>query len=313
VIRSSVARQARRSIPVYAILIAVIAIMQAISPSFRTQDNFINVIAQVAPLAIVAVGQTIVALLGGIDLSVGSVMSLTTVIMAVYGGSGGATMVGAIALSLLAGAMVGAVNALGVVKLKIPPLIMTLSTMAIGKGIALYILPYPGGLVPMPFALFVNRSSGWFSMLGLITALIYLIFGFILSSTTFGRHLYATGGNSEAARRSGVMTDQVKAMGYVLGGLVAAFAGLVLAARIYSGDPVIGDSFSMDSVAAVVLGGTSLAGGVGGVIGTLAGSILLAIFNNVLNLLNVFSFYQYIVKGCVLLFALLFYNVGRKS
>lgn len=312
-IRGSAVKQARRAVPIYAILLAIVVVTALLSDRFLTSENMVNVFAQVAPLAIVALGQTIVILLAGIDLSVGSVVSMTTVILAAYSGTSGATALRGVALSLAVGLLVGAVNGLGIVKLRVPPLIMTLGTMVIVKGIALQLLPSPGGSVPYGLASLLNSSWGWVSTAGMLILFLYLVFSVLLGGTRFGRYVYASGENLEAARRSGVEVDRVTIAGYALSGLLAAAGGVLLAARIYSGDPVIGDSLSLDSVAAVVVGGTSLFGGVGGVIGTLAGSIILGICNNVLNMLGVFSFYQYIIKGIILMVALFLYQAGRRS
>lgn len=309
VLRGSAVQQARRAIPIYLLVLGLIILTASVSPTFRTQENFTNVVAQVAPLAAVAVGQTLVLLLGGIDLSVGSVVSLATIILSFSGRNGTLSLGSALFLTLLMGAAVGLVNGLGVVRLRVPPMLMTLATMAAVKGVALYLREAPGGSVARGLTRFLNWEAGPVTMFGIILVLLYILTWVFLSLTRSGRHLYATGGDREHARRSGVQVDATTILGYVLAGVIAAIAGTLLAGRIYSGDPVIGDPFSLDSVAAAVLGGTSLLGGVGGVFGTLAGSVLLAMTNNILNLLNVFSFYQYIVKGVVLAGALVLYHV----
>lgn len=310
--RGSVVRQARRAIPIYLLVLGLVAMTLVVSPTFRTEQNFRNVVAQVTPLAAVAVGQTLVLLLGGIDLSIGSVVSLATVILSFSGRNGSLHIGPALLLALAAGALVGFLNGLGVVRLRIPPLLMTLASMAVVKGVALYLRDAPGGSVDRAFTRFLNWHAGPVTMFGLALLMLYLAAWAFLSFTRPGRHLYATGGDREHARRSGVNVDWTTILGYTLAGLVGAIGGILLAGRIYSGDPVIGDAYSLDSVAASVLGGTSLLGGIGGVVGTLAGAVLLAMTNNILNLLNVFSFYQYIVKGLILAGALVLYHVrGR--
>lgn len=310
--RGSVVRQARRAIPIYLLVLALVALTLMVSPTFRTVQNFRNVVAQVTPLAAVAVGQTLVLLMGGIDLSIGSVVSLTTVILSFSGRNGAYSLGPALLLALGAGALAGLLNGLGIVRLRIPPLLMTLASSAVVKGVALYLRDAPGGSVDRGLTRFLNWNAGPVSTFGLILLVLYLAAWAFLSFTRPGRHLYATGGDMEHARRSGVNVDRTTIMGYTLAGVVGAIGGILLAGRIYSGDPVIGDPYSMDSIASAVLGGTSLLGGIGGVVGTLAGAVLLAMTNNILNLLNVFSFYQYIVKGLILAGALVLYHVrGR--
>jgi ribose transport system permease protein len=309
--QGSLIKHAKLAIPVYVILVLLLIVTSILSPTFRSIDNMTNVVSQVAPLAIVAIGQTIVLLLAGIDLSVGSIISLSTVIMALLSASGPFGLVGSILLCLLAGALIGLANGIGVVKFNIPPLIMTLSTMAIVKGIALYLLPAPGGMVSIEFMEFMTSSWGIFSTMGFIIILLYVVFFAFLTSTRTGRYIYAAGGEEGSAKKSGIPVEKVKVLGYILSGVLASVAGIVLSARIFSGDPVVGDAYSLDSIAAVVVGGTSLFGGIGGVLGTLAGAFLISMTNNVLNMLNIFAYFQYIIKGLILVLALVLFQLRR--
>ncbi|MCL5677159.1 MAG: ABC transporter permease, partial [Firmicutes bacterium] len=248
--RGSVVRQARRAVPIYLLVAALVVLTLILSPTFRTQQNFRHVVTQVTPLAAVAVGQTIVLLLGGIDLSIGSVVSLATVILSFSGRNGSLNIWAALVLALAMGALVGFINGTGVVRLRVPPLLMTLGSMAVVKGAALYLRDAPGGSVDRTFTRFMNWSAGPVTMFGVGLVLLYLAAWAFLSFTRPGRHLYATGGDREHARRSGVNVDWTAILGYTLAGLVGAIGGILLAARIYSGDPVLGDAFSLDSVAA---------------------------------------------------------------
>lgn len=313
-LQGSFAKHAKLAIPVYVVLLLLLTVTSIMSPTFRTVDNWTNVVSQFTPLAIVALGQTIVLLLAGIDLSVGSVVSFATVVMALYSGMSTHHLYLSILIALLAGAATGLINGWGIVKFKIPPLIMTLATMSILKGISLILLPSPGGMVSERFMEVVTRSWGPFSVMGGIVLIFFVAFLILLTSTKTGRYIYAIGGDEASARKTGIPVNRCIMLGYMLSGLLSAVAGILLAARIFSGDPVVGDTYSMDSIASAVVGGTSLMGGIGGPIGTLAGAILMSLTNNVLNMLNVFAYYQYIVKGFILVLALLLFQVwGRKK
>ncbi len=310
----SFGKHAQLALPVYIVLILLLIMTASISASFRTVDNFTNIISQFTPLAIAAIGQTLVLLLGGIDLSVGSVISFATVIMAMFSGSSPAGLVLSILIAIGVGILTGTINGLGIVTLNIPPLIMTLSTMSIIKGISLFLMPSPGGMVSVEFMEFVTQNWGIVSVMGLLVLILYGIFFMILTSTKTGRSIYATGGDLNSATKMGIPVLRTTIIGYGLSGVLAAVAGIILSARIFSGDPVVGDTYSMDSVAAAVVGGTSLFGGIGGIIGTLAGAVLLSLTNNILNMLNVFAYYQYIIKGVILVLALFLFQLwGRKK
>ncbi len=310
----SFGKHAQLALPVYIVLILLLIITASISASFRTVDNFANIISQFTPLAIAAIGQTLVLLLGGIDLSVGSVISFATVIMAMFSSTSPAGLVLSILIAIGVGILTGTINGLGIVTLNIPPLIMTLSTMSIIKGISLFLMPSPGGMVSVEFMEFVTQNWGIVSVMGLLVLILYGIFFMILTSTKTGRSIYATGGDLNSATKMGIPVLRTTIIGYGLSGALAAVAGIILSARIFSGDPVVGDTYSMDSVAAAVVGGTSLFGGIGGIIGTLAGAVLLSLTNNILNMLNVFAYYQYIIKGVILVLALFLFQLwGRKK
>ena len=312
-LRGSTAANLRRAIPAYVLLVLLIVITALASPTFTTERNFINIVRQTAPLALVSLGQMFALILAGIDLSIGSVVGLTTVILSFSGAHGTLPFGAAIVIALGAGITVGLINGAGVVFLRIHPLLMTLGTMAVVKGVALYIRSAPGGSIYFPFARFLNQHAGPIAYVGVLVVLAYVAVWIFLSFTRLGRSLYATGNDVESARRSGLRTMRITISGYVLASLFGTLAGIVLAARIYSGDALIGDAYTLDSVAAGIIGGASLFGGVGSAVGAFAGAILLAIINNILNLLNVYSYYQYIAKGLILFGALVAASVRERA
>ncbi|WAH36365.1 ABC transporter permease [Alicyclobacillus dauci] len=307
--------QARRSIPAYILLAVLVLVTSIFSSSFRSGQNFADITTQLAPLAFVAIGQTIVILQAGIDLSIGSVVSLSTVLMALYSGNNVTAMIIAVVLVCAVGILVGLLNGVGIVYFRVPPLIMTLGTEVIVKGVALYLMPSPGGAVNSGFAGALTSDFGNITVMLILTILLYALFTFVFQKTKFGRYTYAVGGDKgdvSSARKAGIPVNRTQILGYVVCSLMGALGGLLLAANIYSGDPVIGDTFSLDSITAVIVGGTSLFGGVGTAIGSFAGVVLISIIGNILNMWNVPSFYQYIVKGVILVTALLLYQLRAR-
>lgn len=292
--------------PLAALLVLCIGLAFA-GPDFLTVGNLLNVMRQVSINAVIAFGMTLVILLGGIDLSVGSILAVSSVVIAelLRAGHGAvlATLVG-----ILAGALLGTLNGLIVTKGRVAPFIATLGTMTALRGVALVLSNgspitgfssdffslvgdgYVAGLVPIPVV--------WMLVL-------FAIFWFVMRQTVFGRHIYATGGNAEAAGLSGVKTDQVQIWVYTLCGATAAMAGVILTSRLNSAQPTAGAGYELDAIAAVVLGGTSLSGGRGWIFGTLVGALLIGVLNNGLNLMGVSSFYQLVIKGGVILLAVL--------
>ncbi|BDY32109.1 Ribose import permease protein RbsC [Mycolicibacterium mageritense] len=284
-------------------------------PSFFQSSNLLNVGRQSAIVGVVAIGMTFVILTGGIDLSVGSILALSGVTMAMLVNDG--WMIGsAILVALAAGLVVGAVNGIGVAVLKIQPFIMTLATMVAVAGLSLRVTK--GG--PQQF----NNSDFTFQLLGsggvfgipgpfVIFAAVAAIGILVLRNLTFGRFLYAIGGSIEAARLSGVRTTRALVIAYAISGLTAALAGVMTASRIGTGDPTAGNLANLDAITAVVIGGTSLMGGVGGAVGTVFGALLLAVLSNVMNLVGISPFDQQIVKGAVIVVAvLLAVNAARR-
>jgi ribose transport system permease protein len=298
--------------PMLALLIVCIG-LAVLSPNFRTVGNLLDVMRQVSINAVISFGMTLTILLGGIDLSVGSVLAVSSVLTALLM-KGGHGAVLAATIGLVAGALMGSLNGVVIAKGKVAPFIATLGTMTLLRGIALVLSK------GSPIS---NFGNDFFSLLGggylihliplpvIWMLIIFTLFWFLLAKTVFGRHVYATGGNSEAARLSGVKTDRVQILVYTISGAMAAVAGVILASRLDSAQPTAGAGYELDAITAVVLGGTSLSGGRGWIFGTLVGALLIGVLNNGLNLIGVSAFYQQVAKGAVILIAVLLDRAGK--
>lgn len=299
----------RSTIPIWLVLIVTTIVVSLVSEPFRSAINAGNLLAVMAPLIIVSCGQCLVIVLGGIDLSVGSVMSLATVMAASYtsfGGDFGAN----VAIVLGMGLVIGLVNGAGVI-LGINPLIMTLSTLALAKGVALLLLPSPGGALAPTMNAVLNSGVGLIPLFFFILAvLVAIVLWYVLAATTLGRRIYAVGGSIPNAGKSGISWRRTTILVYAASGLLAAVAGLGLLGRIFTGDPLSGDPYTLDSITAVVLGGVALTGGRGSILGAVAGAMLLALIDNLFNIFNIFSYYQFVAKGLILIVALLLYTSG---
>jgi ribose transport system permease protein len=286
-------------------LILIILILSIISPDFLEITNIFNVLRQISINALLAFGMTFVILTGGIDLSVGSILALSGAVTAAMLADGmGAFMASIIGLVL--GTLLGAANGWLVTKGRLAPFIATLATMTIIRGLTQV---YTDGK-PITFDndTFGLLGEGYFLEIPIPVLWMFLIFIILyigLKNTTFGRYVYAIGGNEEAARLSGINTDRIKIMVYSISGFFAAFAGLILTSRLNSAQPTAGMGYELDAIAAVVLGGTSLTGGRGWITGTIIGAMIIGVLDNGLNLLDVSSFYQQVVKGGVILLAVL--------
>ena len=301
----------QKLVPLFGLLLIVV-IISIMSPSFLTADNIFNVLRQVSISALIAFGMTFVILTGGIDLSVGSTLALTGAVAASLL-AGGTDPFIAMGVALILGLILGAINGVVIAKGKVAPFIATLATMTIYRGLTLVYTdgkPISGLGDHLSFQMF---GKGYF--LGIpvpvVTMLIaFFVLYFILRKTTFGRRVYAIGGNAEASRLSGINVDRTTIAVYALTGMLAAMAALILTSRLNSAQPTAGQSYELDAIAAVVLGGTSLTGGRGWIVGTLIGALIIGVLNNGLNLIGVSSFFQQVVKGLVILFAVL---IDRKK
>lgn len=288
-------------------LLIITIILSIVSPNFMTVDNILNVLRQVSINALIAFGMTFVILTGGIDLSVGSILALASAVTASML-AGGMDPILAILVGLLAGAIMGAINGFIITKGKVAPFIATLATMTVFRGLTLVYTdgrPITGLSSSELFVLMGKGYVGWVPVPVIWMLVTYAILFFILKKTTFGRRVYAIGGNEEAAILSGIRTDRVKIWIYSITGLLSALAGIILSSRLNSAQPTAGASYELDAIAAVVLGGTSLSGGRGWIFGTLVGALIIGVLNNGLNIMNVSSFYQQVVKGGVILLAVL--------
>ncbi|MCX7206064.1 MAG: ribose ABC transporter permease [Proteobacteria bacterium] len=295
-------------------LLLISGVLSVMSRDFLTVNNLLNVLRQVSINALIAFGMTFVILLGGIDLSVGAVLALSSVAIASMMAAG-IDPVLATLFGVLAGAALGAVNGIIISRGKVAPFIATLGTMTVFRGLA---------LVASDGRPITGFNSDFFSMLGagyignlipvpvITTMIAFVALWFILKKTVFGRHVYAVGGNEEASLISGVKVNRVKLWVYTLSGGLSALAGVILTSRLNSAQPNAGMGYELDAIAAVVLGGTSLSGGRGWIVGTLIGAVLIGVLNNGLNLLSVSSFYQQVIKGSVILLAVLLDRSAKK-
>ncbi|MGH2316744.1 ABC transporter permease subunit [Planococcus sp. SE5232] len=288
-------------------LILIIVIITILNPGFLSVSNLMNVLRQVSINALIAFGMTFVILTGGIDLSVGATLALTGAVSAGMMASG-VDPIFAMLLGLLLGAVLGAINGIIIAKGKVAPFIATLATMTIYRGLTLVYTdgrPISGLGDSLTFQML---GKGYFLGIPIpvVTMIVsFAILYFILKKTTFGRRVYAVGGNEEASILSGINADRIKIYVYSLLGLLAALASLILTSRLNSAQPTAGEMFELDAIAAVVLGGTSLTGGRGWIVGTLIGALIIGVLNNGLNLIGVPSFFQQVVKGAVILLAVL--------
>jgi ribose/xylose/arabinose/galactoside ABC-type transport system permease subunit len=313
------ARVLTRLFSEYGIAVALIfelVLFSQLSPYFFTAENLLNVSLQISITAIIAVGMTFVILTSGIDLSVGALVAMSGVVT---------TSLMKMPLPLpvvfllagLAGVILGAASGwiagLCTTKLNITPFIVTMSLMTIWRGAAFLLTDgRPIWDLPHEFSLLGSGRIGPVPFPSIVMIVIYVIALIVLTRTTFGRYIYAVGGNKEAARLSGIPTDRVIISAYVISGGLAALSGMLLASRMNSGQPNAGLMYELDVIAAVVVGGTSLFGGRGSIVGTFLGAMLIGILRNGLNLMNVSSYLQMIVLGVVILLAVMMDQLKKR-
>ena len=305
--------QALRDYKVILILFAIMLVLTFfLAPVFFATQNLTNVARQASITGVVAVGMTFVVLTSGIDLSVGSILALVGIIFSITVTTD-AGVPGALAAALAVGTAVGIVNGIGITFFGIQAFIMTLASMAISSGIALLIsngTPIHYTSESALIAVLGNGNIGGIPGPVIVFALVALIASLVLRYLPFGRFIYGIGGGLEAARLSGVRTARVLIIVYAISGFCAAIAGIITTSRLFVGHPTAGAPIMLDSIAAVVIGGTSLMGGKGSIIGTVAGVLLLAMVANLLNLLGVSPFNQQIAKGAIIILAVLFTSQG---
>jgi ribose/xylose/arabinose/galactoside ABC-type transport system permease subunit len=281
-------------------LIAISGLLALLTPQFLTPGNLINVARQISLNGILAVGVTYVLLTGGVDLSLGSVVALAGVVAAGFAHPDNWPVMVPVTMGILTGTACGAVNGLLVTKGRVAPFIVTLGMMTVARGLALVISRGKpvSNLGPSFTALGGDLWGCPIPLLGLV--LMAGVSWLFLTNIRLGRHIYAVGGNEQAARAAGLRINRVKGFAYIVCGGFAGLAGVLLAARITTGQPNAGVAYELDAIAAAVIGGTSLSGGVGGIGGTLLGALLMGVINNGLDLLNVSSYYQQIIKGMII-------------
>lgn len=309
--------------PLIALLLMVL-VMTFLSDRFATSDNLFNVLRQVSVNLCISVGMTMVILTGGIDLSVGSILALCGALAAGLTHNGlaipgmdlfvGFTFFGGVVAALLVGAILGAFNGWMVTRFKVPPFVATLGMMTIARGLTmLYTNGFPiTGLGPC----FQYLGTAW--LLGVpvpvwVAFVLIVAFSLYMSRSRRGRYIYAIGGNEKASRLSGIRVNRVLLWVYTMAGVLAAVAGLLVTARLDSAQPNAGSGYELDSIAAVVIGGTSLNGGKGSIIGTVVGALIIGVLNNGLVLLNVSPFWQQVIKGFVILGAVIIDKYNSKQ
>ncbi|MDF7817764.1 ribose ABC transporter permease [Runella sp. MFBS21] len=305
-------------------LFVLCLVIGLLSDKFFTVSNFWNVLRQISVNICISTGMTLVVLMAGIDLSVGSVLALSGAVTAGLYKSGiefptqnlfvGFTLLGGILAGIVVGGLLGFFNGMAITRFKVPPFVATLAMLTVARGLTmLWTQGFPISGLGKDFAFF---GTGWF--LGVpvpvwISALVVGLAILLSNKTKIGRYIYAIGGNENAARLSGININRVKVIVYTLAGMLAAVGGLMVTSRLDSAQPNAGTGYELDSIAAVVIGGTSLSGGKGSIGGTVLGAIIIGVLNNGLVLLNVSPFWQQVVKGLVILIAVVIDKANTKN
>lgn len=305
-------------------LILLCVILGFLTDKFFTVANGLNVLRQVAVNICIATGMTLIVLTAGIDLSVGSVLALCGAMAAGLLHNGirmplfdlyiGFTLFGTVLAALLLGGVLGAVNGFVITKFHVPPFVATLSMLTIARGLTmLYTAGHPISNLGASFAYLGTGSLLSIPVPVWIAGIVVALAVFLTQKTKLGRYIYAIGGNETAARLSGIHIHKVKLTVYIIGGILAALGGVIVTSRLDSAQPNAGISYELDAIAAVVIGGTSLNGGKGKVWGTVIGAVIIGVLNNGLVLLNVSPFWQQVVKGCVILLAVIIDKAGENK
>lgn len=288
------------------IVIGLGIILSVISRNFLTATNLLNVLRQISINGILAIGMTVVCLTGGIDLSVGSIVAFSGIIAAGLLRDKNYPIVLVVLIAIAVGGLLGLYNGYFVAYWKAAPFVVTLSMMTIARGMTyVYSQGRPISNLPTEFLAIGKGSIAGIPVPTIILILVFALSSIMLAKLKFGRYVYAVGGNENAAMVSGINVKRIKMLVYVLSGIACGIAAIILTARVSAGLPTAGESYELDAIAATVIGGTSLSGGKGRMWGTIVGAILLGIVNNGLDLMNVSSFYQQIVKGFIILGAIL--------
>lgn len=293
----------------FMVLLVTSVVISILEPRFLTTGNLVTILRQTSINAVIATGMTFVILVGGIDLSVGSVLGFTGAIAATMI-SGGTNIVVVILTVLILGTFIGLVNGTLITVGRLQPFIATLGTVTLLRGLLLVLSQ------GKPIGTGTTAGSGLFNAIGrgflgpvpipvFLMLAIFLIAYYILNHTRIGRYIYSTGSNEEATMYSGIKTNRVKLFVYAASGMLASIAGILITARLGSAQPTAGAGYELDAIAAVVLGGTSMAGGIGTITGTAIGALIIGVLSNALNIMQVSSYYQDVAKGIVILIAVL--------
>jgi ribose/xylose/arabinose/galactoside ABC-type transport system permease subunit len=293
--------------------IILVIVSTILNPRFLTPTNILNVIRQISIFGIIAIGQTFVILISGIDLSVGSILALVVVLTGGFLPEWG--ILPTIILGLIVGTVIGVINGIGVTIGNVQPFVMTLGMLGIARGLAFL---YTGGMpIPVLNPKFLFIGNGYFFNVIPVPAVLFvslvIIAALILNYTPFGRYVYAIGSNSEAARLSGIKVDRVKTTVYALCGLTSAIAGIVYASQLAVAPAIAGEGYELDAIAAVVVGGADMFGGEGGMFGTFLGAAIIGSLSNILNLTGVNPFVQKLAKGVLIIAAVIVKGRGRKQ
>jgi ribose transport system permease protein len=299
-------------IGIYLVLVLFLIILSFINPSFFSVSSITNLIGMSLPLVFASMAQTMVVLVKGIDLSVGPTISLVTVFCASLMDPNGHNMVAVVIGALIVGLVVGFINGGFVVLGKLQAIIVTLAMSSILTGAALFIMPQPGGTVAEGLSWLVTGDIGFIPVPLVVLLVVSIAFWLPFRHSSIGQGLYAVGGNELSAYYSGVKVKRIVWAAFISSGLLGAIAGILLTAQALSGDPLIGAPYTLNSIAAVVLGRTSMAGGKGGVVGSIAGALVLSIIVNILFFLGVSAYYQYVFSGLIVIIALAVVSLSEK-
>jgi len=302
-----------REIGLLIILLVIAVILSVTTNTFFTLENLLNIIKQVTLVTIVAAGQTFVITSGGIDLSVGSVLGLSSIIMSLFI-SWGVPVAVAIVICLLCGAFFGVINGTLITRLSLPPFIITLGMMSIARGFINVITKGYPIMISSPFIMGLGQGSwGVLPRMTIFMPLVIAVMHWVFNYTVFGNHVKAIGSNETASRLSGINVRRTKTFVFGLCGLLCGLAGLIMTGRLNSGNPNAGLNFEMDSIAAVIVGGTALSGGYGTVVGTMLGALLLGVIRNGLVLLNVNMYWQTVATGMIIILVCALDSMSQKQ
>lgn len=300
---------AKRLVSKYGIYLIFLVIFIGLSlarKAFYSFDNLVNILKQASTVSVIAIGQTFCLITGGMDLSASSVMALTGVCSAMYGLADGTNMAMAFVMAIGVGMACGLLNGIIIAKGRVPAFIATLGMQQAARGMALLVTnARPVFGLSNTYTFLGSGKVMGIPMLVIVMLLVVICAAIVLERTRFGRHVYAVGGNELSAHVSGIHVDRVKIIVYVIMGALSGLGGLLLAGRLKSGSPTMAEGYELDAIAGAVIGGISTSGGVGKVYGAVIGSLLLAMISNGLDMLNVSAYYQQIIKGAIIVLAVL--------